>query len=255
MSFLASGLVMDRSSACSPWSLLSIERLLYAKRSAVLCLVAQLCLTLCEPSRLLCLWRFSRQEYWSGLPCPPPGDLPTLGIEARSPTLWADSLSVESQGKPKNTGVGSLSLLQGIFPTQESNRGLLSCRQILYQLSCHISPSILPGGCKDGAHSGPLEASLPGEAGLVEPPSHAFYGILTTAGEVGTRGCESAELDWNSGLPDSRLIFSLHVVPQLPFLKPTRLCPAGGGLHRALLKEGEAEGGGQRAGGRSRVCC
>ena len=41
----------------------------------------------------------------------------------------------EPQGKPKNTGVGSLSLLQGIFPTQESNQGLLHCRQILYQLS------------------------------------------------------------------------------------------------------------------------
>ena len=36
---------------------------------------------------------------------------------------------------PKNTRVGSLSLLQGIFPTQESNWGLLHCRQILYQLS------------------------------------------------------------------------------------------------------------------------
>ena len=35
----------------------------------------------------------------------------------------------------KNTGVGSCSLLQGIFPTQGSNRGLLHCRQILYQLS------------------------------------------------------------------------------------------------------------------------
>ena len=34
-----------------------------------------------------------------------------------------------------NTGVGSLSLLQGIFLTQESNQGLLHCRQILYQLS------------------------------------------------------------------------------------------------------------------------
>ena len=34
-----------------------------------------------------------------------------------------------------NTGVGSLTLLQGIFPTQESNQGLLHCRQILYQLS------------------------------------------------------------------------------------------------------------------------
>ena len=38
-------------------------------------------------------------------------------------------------GKPKNTGVDSLSLLQGIFLTQESNHGLLHCRQILYQLS------------------------------------------------------------------------------------------------------------------------
>ena len=34
---------------------------------------------------------FSRQEYWSGLPCPPPGDLPNLGIKSRSPALQADS--------------------------------------------------------------------------------------------------------------------------------------------------------------------
>ena len=44
---------------------------------------------------------FSRQEYWSGLPLPSPGDLPDLGIEARSPTLWADSLPSASPGKPK----------------------------------------------------------------------------------------------------------------------------------------------------------
>ena len=46
----------------------------------------------------------------------------------------------EPPGKPKNTGVGSLSLLQGIFPTQELNRGLLHYRQILYQLSYQESP-------------------------------------------------------------------------------------------------------------------
>ena len=63
------------------------------------------------------------------------GIFPTPGIELRSPTLQADSLPAEPQGKPKNTGVGSLSLLQGIFPTQELNRGLLHCRWILYQLS------------------------------------------------------------------------------------------------------------------------
>ena len=78
---------------------------------------------------------FSRQEYWSGLPFPPPGDLPNPGMEPRSPALQADSLPAEPQGKPWNTGVGSLSLLQGIFLTQESNWGLLHCRQILYRLS------------------------------------------------------------------------------------------------------------------------
>ena len=78
---------------------------------------------------------FSRPEYWSGLPCPPPGDLPNPGIEPRSSTLQVDSLPAEPQGKPKNTGVDSLSLLQRIFPTQELNQGLLHCSQILYQLS------------------------------------------------------------------------------------------------------------------------
>ena len=39
-----------------------------------------------------------------------------------------------------NTGVGSLYHLKGLFPTQESNPGLLNCRQILYQLSYEGSP-------------------------------------------------------------------------------------------------------------------
>ena len=42
---------------------------------------------------------FSRQEYWSGLACPPPGDLPNLGIEPKSPALQADSLPFEPPGK------------------------------------------------------------------------------------------------------------------------------------------------------------
>ena len=62
----------------------------------------------------------SRQEYWGGLPFPSPGDLPDPGIEPRSPTLQADSLPTEPQGKPKNTGVGCPFLLQGIFLTQGS---------------------------------------------------------------------------------------------------------------------------------------
>ena len=53
--------------------------------------------------RLLCPWGFSRQEYWSGLPCPPPGDLPNPGTELRSPALQTDSLPSKLPGKPKNT--------------------------------------------------------------------------------------------------------------------------------------------------------
>ena len=83
---------------------------------------------------------FSRQEYSSGLQLPSPGDLPNPGIKPRSPELQADSLPAEPQGKPKNTQVGSLSLLQRIYLTQESNWGLLHYRQILYQLSYQGSP-------------------------------------------------------------------------------------------------------------------
>ena len=82
---------------------------------------------------------FSRPEC-SGWPIPSPGDLPNPATEPMSPALQADSLPDEPPGKPKNPGVGSLSLLQGIFPTQESNWGLLHCRQILYQLSYQGSP-------------------------------------------------------------------------------------------------------------------
>ena len=128
---------------------------------------------------------FPRQEYWSGLPFPSPGELPKLGIKSASPTLQVDSLPSEPPGKSfyhhtkggeresagtatptlynprseseshsvvsdslqprglysawnspgQNTGVGSLSFLQGIFPTQGSKPGLPHCRWILYQLS------------------------------------------------------------------------------------------------------------------------
>ena len=108
---------------------------------------------------------FSRQEYWGGLPCPPPGIFLTQGMnpsllpwQVDSFTIWAtrgrpsyltecesrsamsDSLRLHGLYSPwnslgQNTGVGSLSLLQGIFPTQGLNPGLLHYRQILYQLS------------------------------------------------------------------------------------------------------------------------
>ena len=74
----------------------------------------------------------SWQEYWSGLSFSSPGDHPNPGIEPMSPALQVDSLPAESPGKPQNTGVGSLSLLQWIFLTQGLNPGLLHYSQILY---------------------------------------------------------------------------------------------------------------------------
>ena len=71
-----------------------------------MCLVAQSCSTLCNPWTGACqaplFMEFSRQEYWSRLPFPSPGDLPKPGIEPRSLTLQADFLPSESPGKPPN---------------------------------------------------------------------------------------------------------------------------------------------------------
>ena len=52
-----------------------------------------------QPTRPLCPWGLSRQEYWSRLPCPPPGNLCNPGIEPRSSALQVDSLPTEPPGK------------------------------------------------------------------------------------------------------------------------------------------------------------
>ena len=108
-----------------------------------MCLVTQSCLTLCNP-----------------VDCSPPGS------------------SVRGDSPGKNTGVGCRALLQGIFPTQGSNTGLLHCRRILYHLSHQGSPRILewvaspsPGdlpnpGIKTGSPAlqvDSLPAELPGK--------------------------------------------------------------------------------------------
>ena len=64
---------------------------------------------------------------------------------AMSDSWWPSGLYSPWNSPGQNTGVGSLSLLQQIFPTQESNWGLLHCRWILYQLSYQGSPWVLCG--------------------------------------------------------------------------------------------------------------
>ena len=63
---------------------------------------------------------FSRQEYWGGLPRPHSRIFPAQG--SRSSTLQENPLRSQPPGKPMNTGVDSLSLLQGIFPTPVMKR-------------------------------------------------------------------------------------------------------------------------------------
>ena len=105
--------------------------------------VAQPCPTLCNPMDYTVL-EILQTRILEWVDFPSPWDLPNPGIQPRSPTFQVDSLPADPPRKPKKTGVGSLSLRQGIFLTQESNQGLLYCRQILYQLSyqCDINPLI-----------------------------------------------------------------------------------------------------------------
>ena len=63
---------------------------------------------------------FSRQEYWSGLPFPSPGDLPTPGIELRSLTLQADSLLSETAGNP---------WFPGFFPEKSMRKAFYMLKQ------------------------------------------------------------------------------------------------------------------------------
>ena len=103
--------------------------------------VTESCPTLCAPMDYT-VHGILQARILEWVAFPSPGDLPNPGIKPMSPTLQADSLPAEPQGKPKNTRVDSLSLLQCIFLTQESNQGFLCCRWILYQLSYQGSPQL-----------------------------------------------------------------------------------------------------------------
>ena len=77
--------------------------------------------------------------------------------ESESHSVVSNSLQPHGLYSPwnspgQNTGVGSLSLLQGIFPTQESNSGLLHCRRILYQMSHQGSPGSVGIFMKSSVH-------------------------------------------------------------------------------------------------------
>ena len=88
----------------------------------------------CHGLHIIQSMKFSRPEYWSGFPFP--GDLPNPGLPHCRQILY----QLSQERSPRILEWGSLSLLQGIFLTQELKQGLLHCRQILYQLSYQGSP-------------------------------------------------------------------------------------------------------------------
>ena len=81
---------------------------------------------------------FSRPEYWSGLPFPPPGDLPNPGIEPRfyvNPHCRGILYQLSHKGSPRILKWIALPFSKGYSPCRKSNPGLPHCRQILYQRS------------------------------------------------------------------------------------------------------------------------
>ena len=99
-----------------------------------------------QPTGLLCSWGFSRQEYWNGLPCPHPGNLPNPGIKPRSPILQADALLTEPPGKPKwnSLGLGIILLLFSRQVMSNSATPWTAALQVsLSSLSCSLSHDAL----------------------------------------------------------------------------------------------------------------
>ena len=105
---------------------------------------SQSCATLCNPMDYT-VHAVLQSRILDWVVFPSPGDLLNPGIKPRPPALRAYYLPAEHQLKPKNTAVGSLSLLQWIFWTQESNWCLQHCRQSLYQENYQGNPD----NCKD----------------------------------------------------------------------------------------------------------
>ena len=112
-------------------------------------LVARSCPTLETPWTVACQaplsMGFSRQEYWSGLPFPSPGDLPDPGIESRSLTLQADSLLTELGGKPRSGIAGSKDKCTCIFAAAAAAKSLQSCPTLCDPIDSSLPGSPIPG--------------------------------------------------------------------------------------------------------------
>ena len=159
-------------------------------------LVAKSCPTIARQALLSI--GFSRQEYWSGLPFPSPGDLPNPRIEPRCPALQADSLPTELQGKPL---VGYYQLKNCLEPEVRTKHKNLEVTNFLSPTLSFLSgfQSVDPTVGQEEALSTTLGAPLscwwggpgvriPGQSSLFES-QHASWplGIIQDEGSCQTR--------------------------------------------------------------------
>ena len=139
--------------------------------------------------------------------------------ESESPSFLVVSDSLQAHGlyspwnsPGQNTGVGSLSLLQGIIPTQGSNPGLLHCRRILYQVSHKGSPRILD------------QVAYPFPSGSSRPRNRTR--ISCNAGRLFTT--ELSGKPWGTlhslPLPTGKLLFVLYICESASFLLCSLVC-------------------------------
>ena len=107
---------------------------------------------------------FSRQEYWSGLPCPPPGDLPDSGIQPRFPSLQVDSLLSEPPGRPTNSS-DCLSVPWNQADINDNNIWAEETRETAPSASLH--PDLCP--VVSSARKARHRLSVPGKANMSSP--------------------------------------------------------------------------------------
>ena len=133
---------------------------------------------------------FSRQEYWSGLPFPSPGDLPDPGIKPGSPALQADALPSEPSGKPLITKevINSCSVVSdSLWPHESQQTGQLDpwlADTILHHNTAMYSISLLSFQChtekwKELVHNFHEGNCLPGRTDSCLIPVHTMFYIIT----------------------------------------------------------------------------
>ena len=166
--------------------------------------VPQLCPTLCDPmDPTIQSTEFSRPEHW----IPSPGDLPNPGMKPRSPTLQADSLPAEPPGKPRDTGVGSLSLLPSrprnwgsalqadSLPTDLWGKPVLLARQSIANQISDFTPgppnatSRVQGGAMSWARQRDVTSGMAvcraGDQASTSAPSRSRNGGLSSSTAIG----------------------------------------------------------------------